>query len=300
MTEQASSSFETPVGSAAKPALSLQIVLPSVALRPYVSSYYLSEIDSDMPISDLSVPEWGSIRLICSGGFTVDSGADTGLIIDEPVIQGPSSKAVRFTVQRCIMVGIGLLPLGFARFWNADVSRIADKSDPLGSIIDGAGAWLRAALNDAASADEMFGIVDSFMRDVLRDAPPTEASNDVARAHALLNDPTMRDTDAMAQALGRHPSALARLCKRRFGFPPKLLLRRQRFLRMLDALHARPYAEWPDFLDPQYTDQSHMIRDFRHFMGTSPTQYLALPRMVQKASAAHRSQALGGALQGLA
>jgi hypothetical protein len=41
---------------------------------------------------------------------------------------------------------------------------------------------------------------------------------------------------------------------------PKSLLRRQRFLRMLGTLHVRPYSEWGDFLDPQYVDQSHMVR----------------------------------------
>jgi methylphosphotriester-DNA--protein-cysteine methyltransferase len=71
-------------------------------------------------------------------------------------------------------------------------------------------------------------------------------------------------------------------------------------LRMLGALQARPYSEWPDYIDPQYVDQSHMIRDFKYFMGMSPRQYLALPRPVQKLSAIKRTEAVGGSLQGLA
>lgn len=279
---------------------SLRIVQPSSALRPYISAYYLFEINSLDPISDLSVPEWGCVRLIHAGGFAVETGSDTGRVINQSVIQGPSSKAVGFTVQRCAMLGIGLLPAGYAKFWDNDVGRIADKSVPWESVVGVAAEPMLDAVTNAETTKEKFSIVDSFFLGMLLKTSSRDASDDVTRVHALLNDPAISDIEQLAEAMGRHPSALARFCKRRFGFAPKLLLRRQRFLRMLDGFQSRPYAEWPDFLDPQYTDQSHMIRDFHYFMGMSPTHYLALPRLVQKASAAHRTEALGGALQGLA
>jgi methylphosphotriester-DNA--protein-cysteine methyltransferase len=282
------------------PALSLRIVQPSEPLRPFLTAYYLSEIDSPTPFDDLSVPEWGNIRLIYEGGFHIRSGLNAGRYTDHPIIQGPASKAVRFTVQNCRMLGIGLLPAGFARFWDINLSTMADRSEPLDLVIGEMAARLTEAVANASSAGEQFKIVDDFLLGLLRNARPGTASHDVSQIHAMLNDPAISHMEQMADALRMTPSALARFCKRRFGFPPKLLLRRQRFLRMLDVLHERPYAEWPDFLDPQYTDQSHMIRDFKYFMGMSPTQYLALPRMVQKASALHRSEALGSALQGLA
>ena len=37
-------------------------------------------------------------------------------------------------------------------------------------------------------------------------------------------------------------------------------------------------GEWPNFLYPQYTDQSHMIRDFQHFIGMAPTRYFSMDR----------------------
>jgi hypothetical protein len=89
------------------------------------------------------------------------------------------------------------------------------------------------------------------------------------------------------------------LSKRGFGFPPKLLLRRQRFLRMLGTLHARPYDEWPDFIDPQYVDQSHMIRDFGFFLGMPPRRYFAMDRPILRAATMGRAAMFGQPLQGL-
>jgi methylphosphotriester-DNA--protein-cysteine methyltransferase len=281
-------------------ALSLRIVQPSEQLRPFVTAYYLSEIDSPTPIDDLSVPEWGNIRLIYQGGFQTRSGVHTGRYTDNPVIQGPASRGVRFTIQSCRMLGIGLLPAGFARFWDLHLGRLADQSEPLAEVAGNAASNLAKAVANAVTADEKFELVDAWLTVMLHDSADKDVIDMVGRVQALLNNPDIAHVEQLADTLQLTPSALARFCKRRFGFPPKLLLRRQRFLRMLDALHGRPYADWPDFLDPQYTDQSHMIRDFKYFMGMSPTQYLALPRMAQKASARHRSQALGSALQGLA
>jgi AraC-like DNA-binding protein len=277
----------------------LRIVQPSEPLRRFLSAYYAFDIASPERIEDCSVPEWGNIRLIYSGGFDYAPGDSAFHHLSTPMIQGPSSKAVRFHITECSMVGIGMLPEGFARFWQVDLATIADGSAPLDTLMGGAADRLAAAVGHAATTDERFAAVDDHFLQLLGTSREPKLCADVARIHALLNNPEIANIEQFAEAARTTPSALARFCKKRFGFPSKLLLRRQRFLRMLEALHARPYAEWPDFLDPQYVDQSHMIRDFKHFMGQTPSQYLAQPRLVQQASAAHRSNVLGGALQGL-
>lgn len=47
---------------------------------------------------------------------------------------------------------------------------------------------------------------------------------------------------------------------------------------MLHSMQGMSVGEWPHFVDPQYTDQSHMIRDFKHFIGMAPTRYFAMER----------------------
>jgi AraC-like DNA-binding protein len=282
------------------PGMALRIVQPSEPLRRFLSGYFLSTLDLPQPVTDHAVPEWGGIRIMLEGAFEPDLPGIGPTRVDQSYVQGPSSKAVRFTIQRCRQFGIGLLPEAFVRFWDVDVSALANGWLPIEALLGAEAEVLAGALAGARDADAMFAIADRFMLGLLADTRPSPATDTVARLHRALNDPATVRIEDLTEKVGLAPSTLANLCKRRFGFPPNLLLRRQRFLRLLEALHARPYAEWPDFVDPNYTDQSHMIREFRFFMGMSPTQYLAQPRLIQQASAAFRREALGGALQGLA
>ena len=61
----------------------------------------------------------------------------------------------------------------------------------------------------------------------------------VACQHAL-RDPEIADVEALSEAVGTGRRTLERLCGRYFGFPPKLLLRRQRFLRSLARFTLEP------------------------------------------------------------
>jgi AraC-like DNA-binding protein len=84
-----------------------------------------------------------------------------------------------------------------------------------------------------------------------------------------------------------------------FGFAPKLLLLRQRFLRTLHVLRTRLDEPWAKLLDAAYSDQSHFVRDFHRFMGMSPTAYFKRPHPVLDPAALLRMREIGESLQGL-
>ena len=93
-----------------------------------------------------------------------------------------------------------------------------------------------------------------------------------------LGDPDCGSTEELAARTGVSRRKLERIAGACFGFPPKMLIRRERFRRMLHRADAMSYSQWRDFLDLQYVDQSHMIRDFNYFMGMPPSRYFALER----------------------
>lgn len=106
---------------------------------------------------------------------------------------------------------------------------------------------------------------------------PRYRGSQSARLAAWIEHPDTGSVEQICAALGMSHARLARLSRRAFGDTPKLLIRRARLMRMVAILEIRPYREWRDFLDWRYVDQSHFIRDFKHFLGLAPRDYSALP-----------------------
>ena len=103
----------------------------------------------------------------------------------------------------------------------------------------------------------------------------------------------------MAERLAMSSRSFERLSLRAFGFAPKLLLRRQRFLRSMAQFMLDPSLTWISTLDWHYVDQAHFVRDFRRFMGMNPSSYAALEHPVMSAAARARAAAAGAAVQAL-
>lgn len=79
--------------------------------------------------------------------------------------------------------------------------------------------------------------------------------------------------------LAKHCHLSVRQFERRFklltGFTPKLMARLIRFEALRDQLLAAPVTRSTDLAyNFGYTDQIHMIRDFKTFTGWTPTQFI--------------------------
>jgi AraC-like DNA-binding protein len=281
-----------------------QFVAPHPDLRPYITTYYLAEVSSadGEPVTDLLHPEWGSVRYVCDGA--VSGGAQPGPIAPVPPVTliGHSSRAARIECISMRIASFGLLPLGWHRFVGLPAHAYADGSvDARGlkSAVDFAALF--PAIAAARDVAEIASIFDNVLLTALL-TPKHPEDNDFAlmqRLHDALLDSEVSSVTEIMERLAITGTQLERLSKRVFGFPPKLLLRRQRFLRTLANLMRRPNAKWADILDPQYHDQAHFNRDFRRFFGMAPSQYVALDKPIVLAGAMARMAALGDPLQGL-
>jgi AraC-like DNA-binding protein len=247
-------------------------------------------------------PEWGSVRYLCAGAIR-------GSVQPEPMVEmppvtlaGPSSRATNIACVSMRIASFGLLPLGWHRFVGLAASRLADNSADardLATPVDIVGLLPEVVAADGLQ--DVSAIFDQALLKALAAMPEEARAEDalIEQAHLALLDPQVATVAEMTDRLGVTALQLERLSKRVFGFPPKLLLRRQRFLRTLALLLRQPHAKWGDILDPQYYDQAHFNRDFQRFFGMSPKKYLALDKPIVGAAALARMEALGDPLQGL-
>jgi AraC-like DNA-binding protein len=97
--------------------------------------------------------------------------------------------------------------------------------------------------------------------------------------------------------VGASQRTIERICHRAFGFSPKLLLRRQRFMRSLSQFMLDPTLKWIGAIDWQYHDQAQFVRDFREFMGMSPREYANTPHPVLEKFIQMRARLAGAPVQ---
>ncbi|MGL5837360.1 MAG: helix-turn-helix domain-containing protein [Sphingorhabdus sp.] len=275
-----------------------EFILPAFELRRYFSSYYFFKIDTadGATLDDFLHPEGPSARFMLEGEIPASLVPDPPVPIAQATVTGPTSRAVHIACRYAHMAGIGMLPLGWYKFLRVDASRYANvgqdvDTDPLFAPF--AAIWKE--IRDLRDHAEIAAVFD---RHLLADLdPPTEREAEIERVHAALADADITDVADLAAHVGLNSQYLERLCRRVFGFPPKRLLRRQRFLRSLAPRLLDPHLKWTNVLDGSYHDQAHFNRDFRDFMGLSPRAYLEMPRPISKAAVRARLEALGQPLQ---
>lgn len=283
-------------------AITIRFALPSAELSPYVTTYYHTEAStspSEPVLEDYLHPEWANLRF--TGAKQVQYAIGSAPLAFAPSFSatGPTSCATRFRLGSGRNWGIGLMPLGWACLFDAPASDHADR------VVDGFSDPVFAALQPLAGAlehstggfaDEL-AIIEGHMASLLPAECPTAEA--ITRINAALVDPEIASVGELAEQVGMNVRSLERLSKRAFGFTPKLLLRRQRFLRSLAQFMLDPSLKWLSTLDYQYHDQAHFVRDFKRFMGMSPSAYAKLDKPFLVAAARARMAIAGEAMQAL-
>jgi AraC-like DNA-binding protein len=248
-------------------------------------------------VEDWLQPEWGNLRVF-AGDLPAAQVASGEIVADARfTVTGPSALATRFELGATRMWGIGLLPLGWARIVRLPASRFANlladaerhpdfaRFSPLADVIDGAG-------DDETEYARIVELMRGF------DAPVADGAR-IRAVHGAMVELGLASVSEFAERAGLSERALERISRRHFGFPPKLLLRRQRFMRSLAAWMLGGMGRWTAAIDELYTDQAHFNRDFHAFMGMAPSDYAALPHPILSAFMEQRARTLGSPAQTL-
>ena len=280
-------------------AITIRFVLPDAELAPFVTTLYHFEV-GDLgggTLEDWFHPEWANIRFLDGGRRDAAVGEAPMREVPNPVLAGPTSMATRFRVGQGRSWGIGLLPLGWAKFCGGDAADYRDRfcdagSDPVLAELAEVGEGL---LDGPADVQREAALIQERLKAML--SRRVSGENRIAKVNAALVSPDISSVTEFADHTAMSPRTLERLCRKVFGFPPKLLLRRQRFLRSLARYMLDPSMSWLDSLDSGYHDQAHFVRDFHRFMTMSPSAYARLEHPILMAAMRGRMEAAGQAMQ---
>ena len=265
----------------------------------FTSLYHLT-LDLPDPaarVTDYLQPEWANIRFFCGttpdaeiGGVEVRGARFVGT--------GPSALPCRFSLGPVRMWGVGFLPLGWARFFTADAHACTNL------VCDGSThpafshfAGLTDALCDPeATVDEQYAALVAALQQAMR---PGRDDTRIARVHAQLVTGEHTAVHDLADACAMSVRTLERVCMRYFGFSPKLLMRRQRFMRSLTTFMLQRGTRWTEAMDAHYHDQAQFTREFHAFMTMNPSEYAALDHPILTSFMEARARVWGSAAQTL-
>ncbi len=226
-------------------------------------------LPSAVPFRDVFFPSFATIRFAIEDArpWSMRLGARR---FDMPFASfaGPTDVAGWVEAQGGAVVGLGLRAQGWARLFGGDLSAYANRVVPLSTLDIGADALL-----DKLDGCEHPPAVFERWLDCLLAARRTVDPR-LTRLEALIADAATARIETLAEELDLTARQLGTLSRRNFGFTPKVLLRRRRFLRALSVtLDAAPEESGGLLAEAGYWDRSHFLRDAHLFLGCSIREF---------------------------
>ncbi|WP_052507966.1 AraC family transcriptional regulator [Sphingomonas hengshuiensis] len=283
------------------PGTALRYELAADPLRPVLSSY--SVLDSDPAVQSGAVnwvlPGWARLWIILAPDplqITIRNRHYPAL--RAAMLFGVTSRAMPVSAYGGVTVAIDIGPLAWARLFQPSAELLRDRITPLDELLPP--GWSEDLITGIERSDrgaQVKGVLDDFFLN--RMPPPHPQEKLIAAIAALLGDERTHDLAGAAARVGIGKRALLGLTKRYFGFPPKILSMRTRFLRALTGMLLQP--DVPDFsaIAPGYHDASHFIRDANRFLGMTPRRFLAIDMPYTRAALRARRLVTGAALSAL-
>jgi len=250
-------------------AVTLDYATPHESLRGYLSVFY--EFNADVPIfEDVERADLAQFRFLLAGSQPHYTFAD-GHSQYVPAIQivGPSTGPTAVSVIGPVQIfGVGLLPAGWGSLLDFEasllVNRVIDAADLFGPHLH----QTAQALRDAATLDERVVIGNALAHELIGRGQSAAFAFTRLVDDWLASSPSP-DVDELVRIAGVSRRQVERNCNRFYGSPPKLLARKYRALKAAIAL-AKGEGCTHDLVADGFYDQSHFIREIKHFTGVTP------------------------------
>lgn len=199
---------------------------------------------------------------------------ESGALADAFVVGIMSRPVTIDPVDEGLLVGVRFKPGAGSRILGVDASSLRDQRVDLAAVDSRLARALAQAVRGTTGRELALGIQQALTPHLSDDPGPPPR---VREALDLLQ--RTRGTESVARLcrdLGVTRQYLARLFDREVGLTPKLVARVMRVRHAMRLATANRRASWAMIaLDAGYTDQSHLIADFRALAGVTPAAWLA-------------------------
>ena len=264
-------------------------ITPGKPLQPYVKCYYVYESDTNVAFEDKVFPS-GFTEII----FNVGSGnwhtlnGDTFDTTPPIELWGQLARplSIKSTGQNT-MLGIRLLPHGAAAILNDNISLFNNQVSSFSDVNGKAVSILHNQLLEARSWSKRITLVEAFLMQQLslsaKKLPKLAVIKDLM--YELRHQDIPLTMESMATRYGITARYMQQLFLQYTGLTPKLYSQINRFQKSLQLVTAGDDSLTSIAYECGYADQSHFIKEFKIFTGTTPSGYSPADSPVTMAAA---------------
>ncbi len=239
--------------------------LPAAQLQPFIYCYW--QLVAPTPLEQPFV-----YRVVA------DACMDIYFNMQDPVesyIMGFCKQYTEFTLPKTFhYAGVRFLPAAFPYLFSIDGSELSNRYEKLYVVIPLLANYLSGNFQPGYPAEKVVGLLDSFFLNwIKKHSPTTDHRFMESVLHILKSAGTLQvETDLNT---GLSPRQLRRLFNFYIGDTPKTFSQIIRFQQLLKAKPSTQLLKSEKlYFDAGYYDQSHFIKAFKTFYGTTPSKIL--------------------------
>jgi AraC-like DNA-binding protein len=262
------------------PAIAFELARRPVptALLPYVRSWagYVERTEGPLRRRELPAPE---VVLIIEFGPPIQvfqSGSDRQPLRYPGGFVAGLDHQYTLTEHDGYQTGmeLKLTPLGARTLFGVPMRELTGLVVPLADLLPRAHHSLADRLESARNWDARFDILERLLIDAVRAADGSERPAMWAAAQIEAASGKL-EIGTLCRTLGYSHKHVLTLFREDVGLSPKLYARLVRFSATVRELRARGHRRWAELAFEQgYSDQSHLVRELKHFSGLAPTELM--------------------------
>jgi AraC-like DNA-binding protein len=245
---------------------------PSPRLAPFVRCVWTFEAESSGPAPERIVPD-GRTELIVHYRAPF---AEGGTLQPRVVFAGQLTRPLWLHASGPAgVVGVRFHPAGARRFLGVPLGAFNDQRVAIDTLWDGSAEPLVNAVVAARDVAGRAAAAEAFVASRIERQPPADDAVVARCADSIERQGGKVSIEELTATAGVGRRQLERRFRDVVGVGPALLASIMRFRSVFDLIEhdsARPWTEAA--LAAGYFDQSHFIREFRRFVGCTPTEFL--------------------------
>lgn len=254
-----------------------------VDFQSVFSHFYVAKNPFSKAISQTLLPTFQTLLIFNFGESTkILTNRDTEIFVQQCLVLGPVKRGIHYTLpaETEILVA-NFIDDAFFRFFGPVLTTEALAVHPDNWLAENCFTDVWKVLDKMNNAEERVNYILDFCK------PYLDKRNDIAEQLAEFDQENTDPIKSIAEKRQQSQRHIQQIHKTHFGYSAKAFARYQRFLKTVQFLqHLAQETEatkvdWFDVIaQVGYYDQSHLIRDFKHFIHLSPTQYLTYQREI--------------------